>query len=93
MMTRSKPRVKPTRVSPRPPARFGAGLLGSTPTTRLSVPLSDLDWHSHIESIYETSWDEDAALEQRAAEAEACDRLSRGYIHGDLAEMIASTRI
>jgi hypothetical protein len=35
--------VKPTRISPRPAAKFGAGILPTYPTHRLPVLVSDLD--------------------------------------------------
>jgi hypothetical protein len=83
MMTRSKSRVKPTRVSPRLLARFGAGLL---PPSRLShkapASLSDLEWHAGIESVYgEDQWDADEAMEVQAAEAEARTLPSRSSEH------------
>jgi hypothetical protein len=95
MMTRSKSRVKPTRVSPRLLARSGAGLL---PPSRLShkapASLSDLEWHAGIESVYgEDQWDADEAMEVQAAEAEAIDRLERGLICQDVAIAIERTSL
>jgi hypothetical protein len=94
MLTYRRAKSKPTRVPPRPPARSGAGLIPpSCPVHKAPASLSDMEWATRIEAIYETSWDEDAAMEQRAAEADAQDRLERGYIHQDVAEMISSTRV
>jgi hypothetical protein len=89
MITRSRPRVKPTRVSPRPPARFGVGLLGSTPTTRLSVPLSDMEWHEMMSNVYaDEIWSDEVSLDQMAAEAHAIEHLESGLIPDDLATAI-----
>jgi hypothetical protein len=89
-----KPRVKPTRVSPRPPTRFGSGILPNCPRHEAPASLSDLEWYAGIESVYgDDQWDTDTILDQQWAEAEAVERLCNGFIPRDLAEMISETRI
>jgi hypothetical protein len=93
--TRTKPTVKPTRVSPCPPSRFGAGLLPpSCPSHKAPASMSDLEWYAGIESVYgDDQWDADEAMEVQAAEAEAMDRLERGLICQDVAIAIERTSL
>jgi hypothetical protein len=94
MLTYRRAKSKPHRVSPRPPARFVAGLQGSTPTTRLSVPLSDLEWATMSLNLESASdWDEDTLYDQQFAESRAIDALTSGFIPDDIATMIERTRI
>jgi hypothetical protein len=95
MYAARKPRVKPTRVSPRPPARFGEGLTPpSCPGHRAPTAMSDLEWYAGIESVYDDDqWDADEAMEVQAAEAEAIDRLERGLISQDVAIAIERTSL
>jgi hypothetical protein len=94
MITRNRPRVKPTRVSPRPPARFGAGLLPPIcPGHESPTPLSDMAWHAATATMFEDLWDNDTELESRAEEFRALDRLERGLMADDTAEMIERTSL
>lgn len=93
IMHRNRPKARATRVAPRHSERFGAGLLPTSPVYRAPASIEDMLWASQEFTLEPSDWDEDTILDQRAFEAEACDRLSRGYIHGDVAEMIASTRV
>jgi hypothetical protein len=95
MLTYRRAKSKPHRVSPRPPARFGAGLLPpSCPSHEAPAPLSDMAWHAATSAIFEDdAWDDETIMEQRAIESAALDSLERGFLPRDLAEMIASTRI
>lgn len=93
MYTRTKPKSKPTRIAPHHGERFAKGLTPpSRPTYRAPADLADLEWAAR-EFTLEPVWDLDTVLDQRAVEAEALDRLERGLIPNDTAEMIARTRI
>jgi hypothetical protein len=94
MYATRKPKARPHRVSPRPPARFGAGLLSSTPTTRLSVPLSDLEWATMSQDLEPASdWDEDTQYDQMYDESRAIDALCAGLIPDDMAIVIERTSL
>jgi hypothetical protein len=95
MLTYRRAKSKPTRVSPRPPARFGEGLTTpSCPVHQAPANMSDLEWYAGIESVYgDDQWDADEAMEVQAAEAEAIDRLERGLISQDVAIAIERTSL
>lgn len=73
----SKPRVKPTRNTPRRPGRFGAGLLRSLPTDRRNHTASDEAWAAQSFGDAERSFHRD--VDRHAAMALAQDRMDRGF--------------
>ena len=70
-------RVKPTRKTPRPASRFGAGIMPFTPFVgHMPFTLADVAWAA--QAFGESSPDYDLA----AGEATAVDALSRGIFLG-----------
>jgi hypothetical protein len=92
MLTYRRAKSKPQRVSPRPPARFGAGLLPSCPVYEAPASLSDLEWAEMILNI-ESDWDLDTIIDQQHAESRAIDALCAGMIPDDLATAIERTSL
>jgi hypothetical protein len=91
IISRTRPQVKPTRVTPRSSAPFGFGLLRSIPSDRLPVPLSDLEWAEVVLNL--DADDFDVIDEFAAAEAAAADALEAGLIPPDLGDYLARTSL
>jgi len=73
--TARRPKVKPCRVSQRPAAPFGQGLLASHPAYRVPYTASDIAWWTA-----ERLRAEDVRYDAMAAEAGAMDCLERGLL-------------
>jgi hypothetical protein len=77
------------RQAPRP--HFGKGLTRyAAQYTREPYTVQDLEFAMReFNAEPETLWDSETVIDQRAAEAEAQDRLDRGYLPHDLAERLS----
>lgn len=103
MLTRNASRIKPAPVKAtitlfdagarRGPSAFGRGVLPRYAAQYTTVPysVSDAEWAAAefcAQSTYEPLWS-DQAIDRRAGEAAAQDRLDRGLIAHELAEEIS----
>jgi hypothetical protein len=75
MMCVATPKVKPTRTSPRPSTRFGAGILRYVPTSAPTpFTTDDIAWLNQNPVT-----DEDRHFDAMAFDALATDRLCNGH--------------
>jgi hypothetical protein len=84
ILCRTRPQVKPTRITPRPATQFGAGILPTYPTHRLPVLVSDLEWWAQESNTNTSDFSPDDyydALADEAALASAMlDRYTQGWL-------------
>jgi hypothetical protein len=75
------------------PGTFGRGVLQSSPSDRLPVPLSDLEWAAMAFSLESSDFDVEPDWDEMATEAAALDSLESGLIPNDVAEHISRTSL
>lgn len=84
-ITRNRPKIKPTRHTPRPDRPFGAGLLRSLPVERRDHTLDDEQWwaceSNRFPEPMARGWE--AAFERAIERGEVCCRCGLPPANGD----------
>jgi hypothetical protein len=77
ILCRTRPQVKPTRISPRPATRFGQGILPYVPHVG-RMPFTAADERAAAQMFAESA--EDAEWDRLADEQAFLDRYTKGWI-------------